>query len=37
MKRERGLFYVKYLGVWFIAGKDIHSAIEYFKRIRGIR
>lgn len=33
MKRENGIFYVKYIGVWFIAGNNIHSAIEYYKRI----
>ena len=35
MKRENGLFYIKYMGVWFIAGTDVHSAIIYLKRIKG--
>lgn len=33
MKRENGLFYVKFMGVWFIAGTDVHSAIEYYMRL----
>lgn len=34
MKRVNGLWYVKFSGVWLIAGKDIHSAIQYSERLQ---
>jgi len=29
MKRVRGIWYVKYLGVWLPAGKTVRGAFEY--------
>lgn len=36
MKRENGLYYVKFLGVWFLAGKDLHSAYIYRGRLENV-
>jgi len=36
MKRENGVFYVKYLGIWLPAGCALHSAMEYLARIKEI-
>lgn len=33
MKREHGLWYVKYCGVWMVAGKDIGEALHYKVRV----
>ena len=30
MKRVSGLWYIKHMGIWFLAGKDIESAFFYF-------
>lgn len=36
MKRVNKLWYVKFEGVWFVAGKTIEEAFYYFNRLGGI-
>ena len=34
MKRVSGLWYIKHMGIWFLAGKDIESAFFYLQEFK---